>query len=459
MYTIKQMCKEGNLSRSTLLYYDSIGLLKPTHRSESKYRLYTDEDRRRLQKICTFREAGIPLEQMKELLDADVSREAEVLTEKLQALNKEIRALRIKQKLIAELLKSSLFTGAISDRWNRKHIMVLSDAVRGILVMTITILAYTDMLAIWQVYAIGICLSAAGAFFNPSSQAILPDIVGKENLAKANSMSQMVGGVCSTLGPMLGALIVSLLGTNLVFMMNGVSFFIAMILAALMKYEVPYPKRERTESNIIHDIWEGLRYIGKRKSLLKILAVIGAAHFFVGSLSVSLPFLANGLSGTGVNNLGLLQMMLGIGLLAGSIYRRWRKADSSEKTTEKGLMRLMFCYGLGFVAISGASHFNLTFVSGYLPIFFLIGTVIANASVFWQLLLQTNTPSDMRGRVFGTSSLIGEASMPIAYGVIGIVLKYSGIAPVMLVSGVALMLLSVVFMKDTKLPAINGISS
>lgn len=106
MYTIKQMCQEGKLSRSTLLYYDSIGLLKPTHRSESKYRLYTDEDRRRLQKICTFREAGIPLEQMKELLDADVSREAEVLTEKLQSLNKEIRALRIKQKLIVELLKS-----------------------------------------------------------------------------------------------------------------------------------------------------------------------------------------------------------------------------------------------------------------------------------------------------------------------------------------------------------------
>ncbi len=106
MYTIKQMCQEGKLSRSTLLYYDSIGLLKPSHRSESKYRLYTDEDRSRLQKICTFREAGIPLEQMKELLDADVSREAEALTERLQSLNKEIRALRIRQKLIVELLKS-----------------------------------------------------------------------------------------------------------------------------------------------------------------------------------------------------------------------------------------------------------------------------------------------------------------------------------------------------------------
>ncbi len=112
MYTIKQMCQEGKLSRSTLLYYDSIGLLKPSHRSESKYRLYTEKDRCRLQKICTFREAGIPLEQMKELLDADDSREAEVLTEKLQSLNKEIHALRLKQKLIVELLKSKYTTEA-----------------------------------------------------------------------------------------------------------------------------------------------------------------------------------------------------------------------------------------------------------------------------------------------------------------------------------------------------------
>lgn len=112
MYTIKHMCLEGSLSRSTLLYYDRIGLLKPSNRTESNYRLYTEEDRARLQKICTFREAGIPLEQMKELLDADTNREAEVLTEKLRILNKEIRDLRIKQKLIVERLKSKYTTDA-----------------------------------------------------------------------------------------------------------------------------------------------------------------------------------------------------------------------------------------------------------------------------------------------------------------------------------------------------------
>ncbi len=352
-----------------------------------------------------------------------------------------------------------LFTGAFSDRWNRKHIMVFSDVVRGTLVLMISILAYLDMLMIWQVYVVGICLSAAGAFFNPSSQAILPDIVGKEDLGKANSMCQLVEGVCSTLGPMLGALAVSIFGTSPVFLINSISFFVAMVLAALMRYEVPYLKKEAAEFSIIRDIKEGLSYIGKRKTLLKILTVIGAAHFFIGSLSICLPFLANGLSGTGVNNLGLLEMLLGIGLIAGSIFRRWKKTGSAEDMTEKGLMSLMLCYGICFLAISATWYFGITSIVCYLPILFLIGAVIANAGVFWQLLLQTNTPSDMRGRVFGTSTLIGNASMPIAYGVIGIVLKFSGIAPVMLFSGAALILLAVTFMRRTKLPVASEVNS
>lgn len=106
MYTIKHLCKEFNLSRSTLLYYDSIGLLKPSGRSESRYRLYSEGDLNRLNKICTYREAGIPLEQMKELLDTDRLKEDEILTNRLQALNREIRDLRFRQKLIIELLKS-----------------------------------------------------------------------------------------------------------------------------------------------------------------------------------------------------------------------------------------------------------------------------------------------------------------------------------------------------------------
>lgn len=111
MYTIKHLSSEYHLSRSTLLYYDSIGLLKPSERTDKNYRKYSDRDRERLGKICTLREAGIPLEEIKEVLLRD-DKEQDILTKKLQELNNEIRDLRIKQKLIVRLLKSQNQTDA-----------------------------------------------------------------------------------------------------------------------------------------------------------------------------------------------------------------------------------------------------------------------------------------------------------------------------------------------------------
>jgi DNA-binding transcriptional MerR regulator len=106
MYSISVLSKEFNLSRSTLLYYESIDLLCASERTEANYRLYSDKDKARLSKICSFREAGVPLEQIKELLNSDGSSEQKVLEARLTELNKEIRYLRLQQKIIVEMLKS-----------------------------------------------------------------------------------------------------------------------------------------------------------------------------------------------------------------------------------------------------------------------------------------------------------------------------------------------------------------
>lgn len=105
MYSISKLCKEFQLSRSTLLYYDSIGLLKASGRTGSNYRVYSEEDRKRLQQICTYREAGVPLEQIKGLLDQAGESEEDVLITRLSEVNKEISLLRLQQKIIVEILK------------------------------------------------------------------------------------------------------------------------------------------------------------------------------------------------------------------------------------------------------------------------------------------------------------------------------------------------------------------
>lgn len=103
MYTIGQLAKRFGLSRSTLLYYDSIGLLPPASRSDGNYRLYSKPAVERMQQIQTYRAAGLPLESIRTLLVSGTAASA-VLERHLQDLNQEISRLRQQQQVIVKLL-------------------------------------------------------------------------------------------------------------------------------------------------------------------------------------------------------------------------------------------------------------------------------------------------------------------------------------------------------------------
>ena len=104
MYTVGQFGKLFKLSRSTLLYYDEIGLLSPSARSASNYRLYSDSDVRQMERIRTYRDAGLPLEVIATLLRTDSASAPAMLERHLLAINHEIARLRQQQHVIARLL-------------------------------------------------------------------------------------------------------------------------------------------------------------------------------------------------------------------------------------------------------------------------------------------------------------------------------------------------------------------
>lgn len=104
MYTVGQLGKRFGLSRSALLYYDTIGLLSPSARSEAGYRLYAEADVQRLDRIVTYREAGLGLELIARLLQAGDASAPLVLERHLQQINREIARLRQQQHVIARLL-------------------------------------------------------------------------------------------------------------------------------------------------------------------------------------------------------------------------------------------------------------------------------------------------------------------------------------------------------------------
>jgi DNA-binding transcriptional MerR regulator len=122
MITISRLARQFDLSRSTLLYYDRLGLLRPSGRSPSNYRLYTEADRQRLETICRYRRIGLPLNTIQRILKAGSGDGIiAALNQRLRDIDSQIQALRRQQQVIRTLLgKTSLpdmAEGLTREKW------------------------------------------------------------------------------------------------------------------------------------------------------------------------------------------------------------------------------------------------------------------------------------------------------------------------------------------------------
>ncbi len=105
MYSVGNLAKQFGLSRSTLLYYHRIGILEPSGHERGEYRRYSDDDARRLSRICEYRKAGLSLKEIGRILDdTGDSQLAHALEKRLTELNREMADLRNQQQFVAELI-------------------------------------------------------------------------------------------------------------------------------------------------------------------------------------------------------------------------------------------------------------------------------------------------------------------------------------------------------------------
>jgi MFS family permease len=337
-------------------------------------------------------------------------------------------------------LLTGLIAGAYVDRLNKKLLIVLSDIVRGFIVLGVALLSFFELAKVWHVFLAAVTISIASAFFDPAIQAIIPDIVGKKSVAKANARIQMIGGFTMVFGPVLGAAAVSVIGFSWIFLINAFSYLISAFSELFIKTGVT--PLNKIKANIFDDIKAGIKYLASNRKTRTIISVIGMTHLFVGAFTVSMPFLANKLAGTGVKNLGFLETALGVGLLLGALI------IGSMKNTNlrlQSLNLLIFLMGLSFLVIGILLLINKSVIPYTLTAFF-IGLLIMSTSIFWQTMLQTDTPENLRGRVFGISTLVGNASLPVAYTVFGIMLDHFPVQINFFISGSMLCLFSIILL-------------
>ena len=105
-YSVGKVAKMFNLSRTTLLYYDSIGLLTPSVRTSARYRIYSDSDIEKLYKIALYKNVGVPLNEIDKLISASENSLVSILMRRLDDLNKELSLIKAKQNTIVNILRN-----------------------------------------------------------------------------------------------------------------------------------------------------------------------------------------------------------------------------------------------------------------------------------------------------------------------------------------------------------------
>jgi MFS family permease len=334
--------------------------------------------------------------------------------------------------------------GAVVDKYDRKIIIVAADLIRGLVIAVVTCLYYFKLLNIHAIFISQILLSACAAFFNPVIPAVIPQIIDKSHLARANSMTSFVRGISSMIGPILGGIAVATLGYAAVFAFNALSFIISAAFECFL--EIPrHQNRQIERAGIIPNTIAGLKYIFQFKKLIIILIMVAIIHFFVGSIEVLMPVLSSQLAGNGAKNLGYVQTFFGLGTVVTALMISFYNINGKEAGLLFGGVFAFgsVCLTIAFVSIAGINSVML-----YLGPFLLLGSFIILAATCFRTILQKNAENKMAGRVFGAAGTIGDISIPIAMLTYGFLLKFISYNWLLAITGFFLMLLSGLFYRS-----------
>ncbi len=338
--------------------------------------------------------------------------------------------------------------GVFIDRHNKKWFIVGADLIRGSIVALVAVAYYYDVLDLQWIILAQILISICSAFFDPAIPAIIPLIVEKKQLAKANSMTQFIQGFSSIIGPALAGIAVIAFGYLFILIFNALSYLISGVVECFL---IIHPQISKTiaYSSIKDDLVAGFQYIKVDGKLLMILYVVAIIHFFVGSLEVIFPVIAMELEGNGVENLGYLKMGFGIGMVATAFGTGFYGLKNKE---ESSLFSSLICVGFIFITISIALFYQVLTLPVYLSLFTIFGACILIASISFRTLLQKNVEDEMMGRVFGLVSSIGNISIPIATLVYGALFSYLEYKYLLIGSGILLIIISSIAFRKLQPP-------
>lgn len=319
--------------------------------------------------------------------------------------------------------------GPLADRWDRRRIIITTQAISMILAFILAALVWTDTVQLWHVYLLALTLGTVGALDLPAAQAFIGDMVGREMLRKAVVVNTMIVQSGRIIGPSLAGWVVDAFGAKLAFLFNGLSFIA--VIASLLA--VKATQTARAPSATGGGFREGLAFVRSQRRIQDLMMLTGLVTFFIFSVGQILPSFAERTLGGGADLYGTLLGASGAGALFGVIVL----VPWAQRLRRTGLM-LTTTLGIAGVLLVLFSFLQTTSLA--LALYFLAGICPPIILTTNNGLLQVLAPNEMRARLLSLYLMVSFGMQPFANLWVGWVAQAAGAPWSIRANGLALLL-------------------
>jgi len=298
----------------------------------------------------------------------------------------------------------SPFAGALVDRWDRRKVMLASDAVAGVATLCVAGLYATDSLHLWHIYVLVAVGSMGSAFQAPAWLASIPLLVPKPHLGRANGLVQLNDGLSLVMAPALAGVVLVASGLGAILLIDVATFLFAVGTLAVVRFPRPEGHAATSTGSMLGDAAAGWRYVRERGGLFGLLWVYAGVNF---SLSFgNVLFIPLVVAFASESAAGGVRSAAGFGAVAGSVAV---SAWGGPKKRVRGTMIAIVGAGLG-VALAGVRPSLVLVAASAFALMAMVPVANTSSQVLWQL----KVPPAMQGRVFAIRRMISQAISPIA---------------------------------------------
>ncbi len=335
-----------------------------------------------------------------------------------------------------------MFGGIFADRIDRRWLLFYSQTIVATLIFGAATLTLYQLISIWHIYAIAFVLGTIQGLNMPARMAIVPDLVGKDDILNATSLNMAVFNTGRIMGPSLAGWIIQYVGMGHALYFNAICYALGSV--CLLMMSGVESRSQSNDANMLRDFWDGIKYVWMTPLAFTMVGLSFAFGFFGAAYVQVLPAFGKDVLRLNADGAGFLLTVAGIGSLAGNIYL----ASLGNARHKNWLL-------LGMIILFGVSLFFFALTPIYilsLVLLFFTGVGFTGFISMGTTVLQMTTPPELRGRMMSLW-LIGAAMHYIGAWPLGTVGEYWGWP--MSLGGGAVAMLAFVFVLGIMRPTLR----